>query len=375
MRALLPIVVTILLLSASCSEKVKPGSVDVYRETVTGVTLEKAAASEVNSSYETSGTVAARRVSIIGARTMGAVVFMKVREGDRVDQGQELAVLDDRDLAQRVAAAEYGHKEALKALEEAEQNKRLADVTYGRYKNLFDDKVISGQEMDQVETQKRVADLGYERAREAVNRVQAQLEEMRINKGYARITAPHGGLITEKKIDQGSLAAPGSPLLVLEDTSAYRVEAPVDQRMAALVKVGMVVEVSLPPDRKRIEGRVSEIVPAVDPSTRSFLVKVDVTDGSLRSGLFAKVFIPEGKRRALFVPRSAIVEKGELTGVYTVDARGVMTYRLIKTGRILDDRVEVLSGLKDGETIAVAGLEKAVDGGIVKAPGGGRNDG
>ena len=141
-------------------------------------------------------------------------------------------MLDDRDLAARVSAAEYGYKESLKALEEADQNRHLADVTFGRYRNLFKDKVISGQEMDQVETQKRVADLGYERTREATNRVRAQLEEARITREFTRIVAPHDGLITGKKTDQGSLAAPGSPLLVLEDTSRYRVEAPVDQRMA-----------------------------------------------------------------------------------------------------------------------------------------------
>jgi RND family efflux transporter MFP subunit len=366
MKGLLLPIAAILFLTVSCTERVKPGVVEVERQVVTGVTLAKVSWSDADSYYETSGTVAAKTTSVLGARTMGTVISMKVKEGDRVVQGQELVVLDDQELAQKVAAAEYGHQEAQKALQEAEQNKHLANVTYNRYKNLFDDKVISGQEMDQVETQKKVADLGYERARGAVNRVQAQLEEVRIYRSFTRVVAPHAGLITAKKTERGSLAAPGSPLLVLEDTSRYTVEAPVDQRMSSAVRIGMSIIVLLPPDGKRLSGKVSEIVPAIDAATRSFLVKIELTDPSLRSGLYAKVLIPEGRIQVLLVPKSAIVEKGQLSGVYVVDDRGVMTYRMVRAGRSYGDRVEMLSGLRNGETIAIAGLEKAVDGGVVK---------
>jgi RND family efflux transporter MFP subunit len=375
MKPLLLPIVAILILTASCTEKIKPGSVEVKREVITGVTLAKVLRSDADSYYETSGTVAARTTSVIGARTMGTVISMKVREGDRVGQGQELVVLDDQDLAQKVVAAEYGHREAQKALQEAEQNRRLAGITYNRYKNLFDDKVISQQEMDQVETQKKVADLGYERAQEAANRVRAHLEEARIYRGFTRIIAPHAGLITTKKTEQGSLAAPGSPLLVLEDTSRYTVEALVDQRMANLMKIGTSVVILLPPDGRKVPGRVSEIVPAIDPGTRSFPVKIELTDPSLRSGLYVRVLVPEGRKQALLIPKTAIVEKGQLSGVYVVDDRGVMTYRMVRTGRSYGDRVEMLSGLRDGETIAVAGLGRAVDGGVVKESKPGGRDG
>jgi RND family efflux transporter MFP subunit len=366
MKRLSLVVFLLLLLPLSCGDKVKPGLVETKRPVVSGVRLERVSLSDVESFYEASGTVAAKTVSVIGARTMGTVLSVKVKEGDRVGRGQELLVLDDRDLAQKVAAAEHGYREALKGLDAAEQGKRLANITYGRYKNLFDEKIISGQEMDQVETQKKVADLEYERAREATSRVGAQLEEVKINRGFTRVVAPHSGLIAGRKIDRGSLAAPGTPLIILEDTSQYRVEAPVDQRMAGLVRVGMPVVVSLPPDDRRIEGSIGEIVPAIEPATRSFLVKIDVKDPALRSGLYGRVFIAGEKKRTLLVPRRAIVEKGQLAGVYVVDDQGVMTYRIVRTGKGLGDRVEVLSGLRDGEAIAVAGLEKAIDGGLVR---------
>jgi len=366
MKKLLPIFLVILLLLTSCKEKVKPGSAEVKREPVTGVTLITVTLQEVDSFYETAGTIRAKTTSVLASRTTGTVLSIDVKEGDRVRPGQELMKLDDREPAQRVAAAESGYKEALKALDEAGQNKSLADITYKRYRNLSDEKVISQQEMDQVETQKKVADLGYERVGEMVNRARAQLEEVRINKGFARVTAPHEGVIIEKRIEQGSLATPGSPLLILEDTSLFKVDAYVNERLMGKVKVGMPITVLLASEARPIVGTIGEIVPAVDPATRTFPVKVFLKDPGLRSGLYVKIRIPEGKKRTLLIPVKAVVEKGVLTGVYVVDSQGVMTYRIIKTGQVFGDQVEVVSGIKPGERIAVAGLERAIDGGLVK---------
>jgi RND family efflux transporter MFP subunit len=366
MKKLLPIFLVILLLLISCKEKVKPGSVEVKREPVTGVTLAAIPLQEVDSFYETAGTTRAKATSVLASRTMGAVLSIDVKEGDRVRPGQELMKLDDRESAQRVAAAESGYKEALKALDEAGQNRSLADITYKRYRNLSDGKVISQQEMDQVETQKKVADLGYERTAETVNRAQAQLEEARINKGFTRITAPHEGVIVEKRIEQGSLATPGSPLFILEDTSLIKVDAYVNEGLAGKVKVGMPITILLASESSPRAGTIGELIPAVDPATRTFLIKAYLKDPSLRSGLYAKIRIPEGKKQVMLIPAKAVMEKGLLTGVYVVDTQGVMTYRIIKTGQVFGDQVEIVSGIKPGERIAVAGLERAIDGGVVK---------
>lgn len=355
-----------LLLLASCSDKVKPGTVEPKRQEVTGVTLAQITPAMIDSYYETAGTVKPKTSSIISARTMGSVRAVKVREGERVKAGQTLLLLDDRDAAQRFAGAQAGHNEALRGRDEAAQRRSLADVTYKRYRNLGDEKVISLQEMDQIESQKKVADIGYQRAEEAVSRARAQLEEARINKTFSSITAPFSGLITEKKIEEGSLAAPGTPLLVLEDTSSYRVDVYLDERLGQKVKVGIPVPVVLTAEGRQITGKLGEIVHTVDPATRTFLAKVFVADPSLRSGLFVRVLIPEGKKEALLAPRSAVVEKGQLTGLYVVDDKGIMTYRIVKLGQAYGDRIEILSGLRPNERIAVAGLEKAIDGGVVK---------
>ncbi len=365
-KPVLLLCIATLLMAAGCKDKVKPGSVEVKRPVVTGATLAKIPLSQIDAYYETSGTVKARTTSVVAGRIMGMVTAVKVKEGDQVKAGDLLITIDDRDLAERSAAAEAGYREALSALEAAKQNKSLAEVTYGRYKNLHQEKVISGQEMDQIETQKKVADSEYERANEAVKRTKAAFEEARVYRGFANVTAPVSGLVSTKKIDHGSMAVPGAPLLVIEDTSRLKVEASIDESLSGRFKPGMVAYLALGGGSEKIRATVGEIVPAVDPASRTFTIRIYVQDASLKTGSYVKVLLPAGKKDALLVPKKAVVERGQLTGIYVVDDQGIMTFRLIKSGSTYGEKIEVLSGLQDGEKIVVEGVEKAVDGGIVR---------
>jgi multidrug efflux pump subunit AcrA (membrane-fusion protein) len=128
----------------------------------------------------------------------------------------------------------------------------------------------------------------------------------------------------------------------------------------------MPVDVIIDSIGQETKGRISEIIPAVDPMSRTFLIKVDLKMPSLKTGIYGKVLIPEGKKEAILAPQKAIVEKGQLVGVYVVDKQGVITYRLIKTGKKYGEQIEVLSGLSGGEKIIIDGMEKAIDGGIIK---------
>ncbi len=353
-------------LLVGCQEKVGPGAVDLKRPEVRGVTLATVGASSVDSYYETSGTVKAKTTSVIASRTMGTVTSVKVQGGARVKAGDLLLVLDDREAVQRVAAAEAGVREAQMALESAAQDKSLAEITRERYRNLYQEKAVTRQEMDQIEARGKVAGLHYERAGEALSRARALLAEARVQEGFTRIRAAAAGVVTEKRIEEGSLAAPGTPLMTVEDTSGFRLEAYVDERLSGRVKVGTPVVIVFESPARRIPGTVAEVYPAVDPTTRTFLIKIGLSAPSLKSGLFGRVLILEGRKEILLIPQGAVVEKGQLTGVYAVDDRGIMTYRLIKRGRPYGEKVEVLSGLKTGERIAVEGVEKAIDGGRVK---------
>lgn len=354
----------VLFFMSGCGEKVKPGSAAPKRERVTGIAVRRVTLSMVNEGYETSGTVAARTESVVASRTMGTVTSVRVKEGDRVAAGQLLLTLDDRDALQRVRAAREGYNEAQKGLEAARENKILADTTYGRYKALYDERALSRQELDQMSAQMRIADIDFQRAGAAVERARAGLDEANIHRGFAGIVAPVRGVVTNKKIDVGSMAVPGAPLLTVQDDSEYRVEVSGDEGLAGKIRPGMPASVSIPAIRAEIQGRITEVVPSIDPLSRSFMVKIALRGAGLRNGFYAKVSIPIGTRNALLVPRNAIVERGQLTGVFTVGRDSVILYRLVKTGRAYGEAVEVLSGLNPGDEIVIGGTERAVDGGL-----------
>jgi RND family efflux transporter MFP subunit len=358
------IAIGLLVLLAGCGEKVKPGTAEVKRERVTGITTEAIAPSQVNEYFETSGTVAARTTSAVAGRMMGTVTSVKVKEGDRVRAGQLLLTIDDSDVAQKVKAAREGCNEAEKGLEAARESRDLMAVTYQRYKKLFDDKALSGQELDQIDTQNKVADIDFERAQAAVARARAGLKEAEVYHGFTRITSPVSGVVTEKKTDLGNMAVPGVPLFTIEDDSAYRIDVSGDESLSGKIKAGMDASVLIEALNREVKGKISEVVPSVDPMSRSFLVKIALKGEGLRNGFYAKVSIPIGKREALLVPQNAVVEKGQLIGVYTVDKDSVITYRLVKTGRTYGNNVEILSGLNPGENVVVGGVERAVDGGL-----------
>ncbi len=348
---MLLLIVVMTSLIFGCRDKVSPGTAEVKRTPVSGVTIVQLNLSPVDDYYETSGTVKAKNVGVIASKIMGSVTSVAVQEGQHVGRGQTLLTIDDSDIAQKAKAA-------ASAVESARQQKQLADVTFSRYAKLYEEKALSGQEFDQVETQKKIAESELERAK-------AMLREAQTYQEYAHVRAPFAGVVTGKKIDAGSMAMPGMQLFTVEDTSAFLVEAAVDEKLSSRIKAGTPVELVIAALNQTAKGKVSEIVPAIDPMSRTFIVKVAVSAAGLKTGIYAKVMIPIGTRDALTVPVSSIVEKGQLSGVYTVDANGIIAYRLVRTGKHFGSNLEILSGLNPGDKIIVSGADKAIDGGMI----------
>ena len=164
------------------------------------------------------------------------------------------------------------------------------------------------------------------------------------------------------------MAAPGVPILVLEDTRRYRIEASVPEDYLGVLKVGSRVRVVLgAPPGMEIAGTISEVVPQVDPESRTFTAKVDLPEGgALRTGMFGRVLFSTGKENMLVVPRKAIAHVGGYDALYTVTADNVVRLVLVTTGRAFGDEVEILSGIEPGTHVAISPLEKLVDGARVE---------
>ena len=321
------------------------------RPIISGVQIKTLTPVTVDEFYETSATVKSQTSSVLSSRIMGEVTSIKVKEGDYVKAGQLLLTLDSRDIEQKAIGAQAGVNEALKAMQAANENRTLANKTYERYKNLYNEQVVTGQEFDQIQTQKNIADIEYQRASQAVERATAGLGEVSVYRGYAKITAPISGIVVEKNIDLGSTAAPGQPLLTIQGESKPEMEAYVNESYLNKVKA----------DPKT---GIIAVIPRIDPVTRTFKVKFAAT--GLNPGQYVKVKIPVGQKQAILVPQNAVVQKGQLTGVYTVDDENIVSYRLIRAGSKYEDKVEVLSGLNKGDKVIISGVDKAVDGGVVK---------
>jgi RND family efflux transporter MFP subunit len=280
-----------------------------------------------------------------------------------------------------VQQAQAGQREAEESLQEvdgaiasAKANLELAQATFQRMQDLFQKKSISNQEFDEASAHLKVAQASYEMATAKRRQVTAKVSQAaagvqtaNIMRGYTRLTAPFDGVVTEKHVEAGNLAAPGAPLAIVEREGAYRLEASVEESRMRDVRVGQSVTVSLEALDRPIEARVSEVVPSVDAASRTNLVKIDLPSmPQLRSGMFGRASFPLGKRSVVVVPAEAVREQGQLRTVFVVDG-GVARSRMVTLGEPRQDRREVLSGLSAGEKVVVPIPVGLADGARVEA--------
>lgn len=338
----------------SCSSE--PKQAGRKPETVHNLAVSTIHAANVPDWVEGTGTVRAAQTSELAAQMMGTIVEIRVHEGDRVQRGQVLAVIDD---AQPRAAMERATAAAAAAQQDVaatESDYALAESTSKRYQSLFDKKSVSPQEFDEVKARRQGALARRDMAVAGLEEAKAALAQARTSLEHSRIRAPFNGVISEKKVDSGTLVSPGMPIFTVEDTRRYRLEATVDESNIQLVRIGQAVPVTLDAlGSESLQGKVADIVPAADPASRSFLVKVDLaSDKRVRSGLFGRLRLPRGERASLLVPRTAVVQRGQLQGVYVVGTNRIADLRYVTLGKVLDQQVEVLSGLENGETLVLS---------------------
>ncbi len=330
--------------------------------------------------YEATGTVRARISTVISSKVMGYVREVRVAAGDHVREGQPLVTLDARDLDSACRQAEAAEVEARSAVPEADNavagaqaSLALAQATYKRMKDLFDKDSISNQEFDEATARLKLAQTGHQMAVARRAQLDAKIAQAaqsvasaEIMRSYARLAAPFAGTVTAKSVDPGVLAAPGAPLLTIEREGAYRLEATVEESKLPLIRAGQPVTVILDGIGRPIEGRVSEIVPAIDAASRSFIVKVDLPAvAQLRSGLFGRASFAFGTRQVLAVPVAAVTDRGQLASVFVADG-GRARSRFVTLGQRAHDSVEILSGLSPGEQVIFPAPPSLADGAPVE---------
>ena len=335
----------------ACSSDSK--TVNAAPEIVSSVPVVAARVAQVPDVVEAVGTLRAAQTSQLAAQMMGNIVEIRVHEGDRIHRGQVLAVIDDAQPRAAVERATAGDLAAQQEIIAADSDFTLAEATFKRYQVLYEKESVSAQEFDQVKARYQGSQAHRAMAQAGQAQAKAALDQARTALEYTRILAPFDGVVTEKKVDVGTLASPGMPVFTVEDLRRYRLETTVNETDLRYVHMGQQVPVVLDAlPGKELKGRVVEIVPAADPASRSFLVKLEIPfDPALRSGLFGRSQFSRGERTALLIPSTAVVERGQLQGIYVLDQNNIAGLRYVTLGIPLAGQVEVLAGLQAGEML------------------------
>ncbi len=388
---LVSVVVVFASLGVGCGKK-QEAKTTTGVAMIPNVTIIKAHRSSLADAYEATGTVNAKSTTHVSANLLGRINSITVSEGDSVRKGQTLVEMDNREARSQVEKAQAALSEAQASLIEldnstvaasavvrtAEANKQFVDVTFARYKELYSRRSASGQEYDDAHSRSGAARSELERAKAEVQRIiskrgqvnarieqaKAEIANANVYASYSRIVSPVTGVIVKQFAEPGAMATPGVPLLSIEDNSKYRLEVAVAESNSKLVHIGSRVDVRIDAiGTNEISGTVVEVLPTSDAASRTYTVKIDLpANQSLRTGQYGVARFIYSQKEAITVPQAAIIQRGQLAGVYTVASDGTIRFRIVTTGMISEGTVEVLSGVSEGDEIVSSDASKLNDG-------------
>jgi len=283
---------------------------------------------------EVVGTVRAKLRATIEAKTSGRITDMPVVLGQKVNAGDLLARLHAPEIKARLEQAEA-------TLQQAERDSK-------RLSSLLNQNAVARADFEAADTRYRVAN--------------GAVAEARAMMGYVEILAPFDGVVTRKWVDVGDLAAPGKPLVDIEDPSKLRLEADVPEAIASKIKQDARMTIRVGQSTGDLTGTLAEIAPIADPTSRTFRVKLDVpASPGLMLGQFARLIVPVGEYSSMCVPTSAVVQRGQMEIVFVVENQHAQVH-LVKTGRRVNDETEILSGLDSGDSVVLGNPQQLVDG-------------
>lgn len=362
----------------ACSRGTRASSADVpdpIPVTVTTVTT-----ADVADTFEAGGVVQARTTATLMARILAPVREVRAVPGDRVRAGQVLIVLDGRDLAAHARSARALALSANQGIAAADSEKLAADAaltlaraTHARIAGLHAKRSATAQELDDAIGALRAAEARAAAAAARAQAVASGVEGARAASDaaetietFSRIAAPFDGVVTEKMVEAGNMAAPGTPLMRVEDTRGFRLDVRVDESRIGQISPGATVPVALESGTdaapRMVNGTVTEVGRSVDADARAFLVKISLPDDTaLRSGMFGRAHFKARPRRALTVPGGALVQRGQMTSVFVVE-KEIARVRLVNVSG-----TEVLAGLSEGEVVIVGAPPAMTDGRRVRA--------
>ena len=337
---------------ASCSsEDGKQPMQDQQPVLVTIGTATKAAANVVHASGEIEST----QTAAISTRLMGFITNINVRPGDHVKKGQLLVTISNSDILAKRAQAQALVVESDAALADAKRD-------YERYEQLYRQQSASEKEFENIVLKYNSIKAKRDAAQQMQKEVEAILD-------YSHLTAPFSGVITQRNADEGSMASPGMPILVMEHADSYQVNAFVSENDISKVATGAAAEIVIKSTGQTLRGTVSEVSPSSGMNGGQYLIKVRIDQtgqANLFAGMYAHVAIAspasEAGEERLLVPGESLVRRDQLNGLYTVSHANTALLRWVTVGKTYGGHVEILSGLSEEEKFILAAEGKLYNG-------------
>lgn len=314
--------------------------------------IDVAKATSTSRSIRVSGRIEAGNSANVSTRMMGNVTDVLVKAGDRVKKGALLLVISSADLKAKKAQVEATILQAKSAFENAAKD-------YERFQILFEKGSASQKELDNMTTRYEMAKAGLDAAKQMENEVDAQF-------AYTNLRAPFSGVVANTFVKVGDIANPGMPLATVEGTSVFEATVMIPESKVSQIRPGAEASVLVKSKNTYVKGKVKEVSPSAKNTGGQFIAKITLENApEILPGMFVNADIKvaeETTSTSPVVAKEALLQNGQLTGIYTLGQGNTAVLRWVRIGQDMGDKVEVLSGIADGEKYILQAKGKLFNG-------------
>ncbi len=345
------------LTSCGGHERASSASKSIYDTEPVPVKTREVEAQNTGATTVLSGIVQSGNTSTVSSRMMGYITSMDLEIGDKVTAGQVIISIENNELPVKKSQVRANISEAEAALNNVK-------INYDRIKTLWEQASVTKKEWDDISAQHEMMKAKLE----AANQMEKEIDELM---AYTKVRAPITGYISAKLVNRGDLVNPGAPLLNIEGYKNYEVVAHVSDHQVSAVQLGMMLDCQIKAIIGTVKGKVIAVSPSAVNTGGQFTIKARLEPDSetlskIFPGMYANVHIPVPskafKTSCTTVEKDALIQRGQLTGIYTVSEQNTALLRWIRTGKDFGDRIEVVSGLQPGEEYIISNLTQLRDG-------------
>jgi membrane fusion protein, multidrug efflux system len=295
----------------------------------------------------------------IAPRTGGRLLSVNVQLGDRVRRGQVLAKVEDREIVEQVRAAEASQEVAKATIRQREADLNVAKLNFDRSKNLYERQLLAKQALDDAESRHLAAVAQLDLSTAQLSQNAARLEELKINLQHTSVTSPVDGFVASRSVDPGAMVNTNTAIASVVDISRLRLVVNVVEKDLRMVSAGDVAEVEVDAyPGEKFNGRIARVAPVLDPATRTAQMEVEIPNGDnkLKPGMYARINLTvEERKGTLVAPKNAVIDFENRRGVWMPNAENRAKFVAVELGIDGGDNVEIIGGLKEGDTFVTTG--------------------